>query len=146
MMNWNEFSRNPETLKSVFSQVPDLKGVYLQTFSLDSYGPEARANIILPFSADKFPEKWKSQGLELVRVVVSFVSVEMIKIDGWNVRNIVDIEISQVESKFKASILGSGTFIGFEFLGMHILKISGTTAKEIPTGKGRQNPEKGIGL
>jgi hypothetical protein len=93
-MNWTELP-GTELLRRVFSHPPKIDRVSLFDISLNRNGRTLTVNFdLIDQFPDKPPEKWKN--FNRCRLGLYCAPVKDLKLTGWDLTNIVDLEIKNI--------------------------------------------------
>ena len=108
-MNWTNYLQDASRLKSIYSSDPELKGVRLHEVRLHQDGPRVSLRIDLNTFPSKPPQKWACNHFNRVQITLALYDVTEIRINGFGLNNIGDVNISQNDSIIFFEFIDEGT-------------------------------------
>ncbi|WP_413757465.1 Imm50 family immunity protein [Streptomyces sp. MMBL 11-3] len=94
-MSWTALLVNPQGIDSIYQgSPPRLDGVHVHEVGLSREGPSLRVRFDLPEYPASAPPKWQLQGFNTVQVELCFGGLRSVEIDGFSVRPVGDISLS----------------------------------------------------
>jgi hypothetical protein len=109
---WIDELENPQAVRDIFPDCPELTSVELMTVNMDREGPTVTVNIGFSQLPSQIPLKWKAGKANALIVKLQLLAVTTVNIDRWSTVNVVDIVLrreAQDTVVFRAS--GSTTSI-----------------------------------
>lgn len=115
---------NPKVVQSIYKDdYPSLDDAHIISVNLDWGGPQANITFIAKNFPLHPPEKWINQSYNTVNVILGLISVEYVKISGWDRENLMNIQLFETASgvlRFLAKNNYTEIDIGFRFLDIRI--------------------------
>ncbi|WTE75108.1 immunity 50 family protein [Streptomyces sp. NBC_01615] len=107
---------NPEALRSLYGNVPDLRGVRMRSINLNWRGPTVTLRVDLPYFPGSVPQEWLDEGVDTVQCQFEFLAVEGISLADWAPPARGDIEMAPWgrERRMRVTFRGSGAVLGFD--------------------------------
>ncbi|WP_406369558.1 immunity 50 family protein [Streptomyces sp. NBC_00647] len=106
---------NPEPLRSLYGQVPDVIGVRIRSIHLNWRGPTVALRVDLPSFPESAPQEWTDAGLDTVQCQFQFLAVEGISLADWTPPVVGSVEMVPwgTERRMRVSVGGRGLSLDF---------------------------------
>lgn len=114
-MTVERFLVNPEPLRSLYGQVPDLIGVRIRSINLNWRGPTVTLRVDLPSYPSTAPREWIDAGLDTVQCQFQFLAVEGISLTDWTPPALGNVEMVLwgMERRMRVTVRGRGLSLDF---------------------------------
>jgi Immunity protein 50 len=90
---WIDELENPQAIRNIFPNCPDLTGVELMTVSIDRDGPTVVVNIGVNELPPQIPPKWEGEKANALVIKLQLLAVTAVSIERWSTVNVVDIAL-----------------------------------------------------
>lgn len=115
-MSIAEFLVNPERMRPLYAEIPDVRGVRLRSVNLNWRGPEVALRGDLPRFPDPAPPEWIDAGLNTVQCQLRFLAARNISLTRWDPPTTADIEVTRTDDRHSVHVRahGDGVELGFD--------------------------------
>jgi hypothetical protein len=90
---WIDELENPQAIRNIFPNCPDLTGVELMTVNIDRDGPTVIVNIGVNELPPQIPPKWKAEKANALVIKLQLLAVTAVSIERWSTVNVVDVTL-----------------------------------------------------
>lgn len=123
-MHWTRFVSNPQALRDLYEEMPDLVDACLTTLTLPQH-VSLILTVQLPRLPDHPPSRW-DPGTNAVYVELVFYSIEELVIHGWEYNNYISGAFEQLpDSTISVKLEGAQCHITFRCSSIRINRIRG---------------------
>ncbi len=106
-MSWIELLSNPTPIVAVMKLVPRLEYVRLHEIILHQDGPDVLLRLDLLEYPEDPPKKWVAGQYDTAQLSLRLGRVTEIRLSGWSLDNIVDLEIVRITSGISIKVTHS---------------------------------------
>jgi hypothetical protein len=108
MTIWFDVLDDARGIRAIYGDdAPPLEAVVLHEITLHRDGPRVVLRFDLPAFPSRPPEKWVSQGCNVVQVQLLLSGVESVSIQGLSTHSVVDIAVAGDGRKVRVTTSGS---------------------------------------
>lgn len=116
-MTWVNLLKNPESITSIFTDIPFLCDVRVHEIQLHQDGPSIVIRIDLNSYPTSPPRKWAAGQCNRVQITLFLFSVTAVELHGWGNDNVGNVEMSredgQIRVRFTAATTELDARVGF---------------------------------
>jgi hypothetical protein len=125
VQNWWDATANPTAVTSIYSEVPQLRGIRVMSVFVQDDGPTMLIRCCLPTFPDRPPLKWQHRAYNAAVLELRLLGVSGVRLEGWSNDNVGTVALTRNESSVRLEISGSRILVAADALDAEITHVEG---------------------
>lgn len=122
---------NPESLRSLYGEIPDLTVLRIRSINLNWRGPTVTLRVDLPSFPLHAPPEWTDRGVDTLQCQLQFLAVEGIALTEWAPPVIGRVDTTPYRERRRMRVTVRGRGISLEFDCSDSVRVSHPSAFKI---------------